>query len=96
VEFVKMGSGAPEGYGNDEAQRLEERSLEFVPVGEEIGFLSGELAPLHTGVPLRDAVVAATARTVSAAMVTDDPRYERLWVKTQRFKWRAPRRVWIH
>ena len=87
VEFVKVAGGR---IGKDAAAtRLriwKKGGLEFIPVSEEIGFLSGELAQSHTGVPLGDAVIAATARNASAAVVTDDPHYSGLGVKTLWFR----------
>jgi predicted nucleic acid-binding protein len=87
VEFVKVAGGR---IGKDAATtRLrvwKKGGLEFVPVSEEIGFLSGELAQSHPGVPLGDAVIAATARGASAGVVTDDPHYSALGVKTMWFK----------
>jgi len=87
VEFVKV-AGAR--IGKDAATtRLrvwKKGGLEFVPVSEEIGFLSGELGLSNPEVPLGDAVIAATARHASAAVVTDDPHFGGLGVKTLWFK----------
>jgi len=87
VEFVKV-AGAR--IGRDAATtRLriwKKGGLEFVPVSEEIGFLAGELGLSHPDVPLGDVVIAATARSASAEVVTDDPHYGGLGVKTLWFK----------
>jgi predicted nucleic acid-binding protein len=87
VEFVKV-AGAR--IGRDAATtRLrvwKKGGLEFVPVSEEIGFVSGELAHSHPEVPLGEVVIAATARQASAVVVTDDPHYGGLGVKTLWFK----------
>lgn len=86
VEFIKV-VGAR--IGKDAATtRLRvwgKGGLEFVPVGERVAYAAGELAQSHPEVPLGDAVVAATAMEASAPVVTDDPHYEGLGVKTRWF-----------
>ena len=59
---------------------------EVVPLTEELAFKAGELALKNPGVPLADTIVAVTALSLKARVVSDDPHYTMLGVKTVWYK----------
>ncbi len=87
AEFVKV-AGAR--IGRDAAMtRLrvwQKGGLEFIAVSEGIGYRAGGMAQSHPNVPIGDIIIAATAEEVSAHVVTDDPDFIGLGVKTEWFR----------
>jgi predicted nucleic acid-binding protein len=59
--------------------------LTFVAVTERIAYIARELAQPHPKIPIGDAVIAATAQDAAAHVVTDNPHYTELGVRTRWF-----------
>ncbi|RLF00515.1 MAG: hypothetical protein DRJ57_00795 [Thermoprotei archaeon] len=54
---------------------------EFTPLSKEAAMKAGELLLKGPDVPTADAIIAATALTLHAKVVTDDPHFDALGIK---------------
>jgi predicted nucleic acid-binding protein len=55
---------------------------EVTPIDEDTAFLAGEIAFQHKGVPIADIIIAAIAKRFKATVITNDPHFATLNVKT--------------
>lgn len=85
TEYIKI-AGAREGRDAAENQlrQIEDRGAKTVPIEKETGRLAGRLLLKHRQLPIGDALIAATAiLRKTEHVVTDDPHYDALNVKTR-------------
>jgi predicted nucleic acid-binding protein len=87
TEFIKI---AGPRMGKDGAttrlRLLKERGMRVVALEEEDAMAAGELLLSHQDVPTADALIASLVKTGNAEyVVTDDPHYKALGVKTRWF-----------
>ena len=86
AEFIKV---AGRRLGSERAEvRLRvwiSSGAKVAPIDERVAFEAGRMA-LARGVPLADALVAAVAKSTGGVMVSDDPHFRELGVKTTWYK----------
>ncbi len=80
--------GRRHGLGVAEAflKRFEAAGVAVEPVTAADAYRAGELALRHPEVPLADALIAALALRLKAKVVSDDPHFRELGVKTVWYK----------
>ncbi len=59
---------------------------EIASVDKDAAFLAGEAAFQHRDVPMADVIISAIARRFKATVITDDPHFPILGVKTIWYK----------
>jgi predicted nucleic acid-binding protein len=83
VEFIKIAGSA---VGLEQAKiklRLWIGSgAEIVPIDRDTAFLAGEVALRHRDAPIADVIISTMAQRFKATVVTDDPHFIALGVKT--------------
>lgn len=62
------------------------RGAGVLSVDEETAFLAGKLALRHRDVPMADVIIGALAKQHKAAVITDDPHFKTLNIKTVWYK----------
>jgi predicted nucleic acid-binding protein len=62
------------------------RGAGVLSVDEETAFLAGELALRHRDIPMADVIIGAIAKQHKAAIITDDPHFKMLNLKTVWYK----------
>ncbi|RSN71724.1 PIN domain-containing protein [Candidatus Methanodesulfokora washburnensis] len=62
------------------------RGAGVLSVDEETAFLAGELALRHKDIPIADVIIGAVAKQHKAAIITDDPHFKMLNLKTVWYK----------
>jgi predicted nucleic acid-binding protein len=62
------------------------RGAGVLSVDEETAFLAGKLALRHRDVPMADVMIGALAKQHKAAVITDDPHFKTLNIKTVWYK----------
>ncbi|MGB9727455.1 MAG: PIN domain-containing protein [Nitrososphaeria archaeon] len=87
VEFLKVVGSV---IGKDSA-RIRLRlwiggGAKIIPIDEEVAFLAGEIALAHKNLPLADAIIGAIARKFSGKIISDDPHFGTLDIKTIWYK----------
>jgi hypothetical protein len=87
TEFIKV---AGPRIGKDGAKTrlrlLAERGVRVVPLEEEQAVAAGDLLLSHQDVPTADALIGSFVKTGAAEyVVTDDPHYKTLGIKTRWF-----------
>jgi len=55
---------------------------EIVPIDRDTAFLAGEVALRHRDAPIADVIISTMAQRFKATVVTDDPHFIALGVKT--------------
>jgi predicted nucleic acid-binding protein len=87
IEFIKV---AGTRLGAEQAEiklRLwMARGAGVLSVDEETAFLAGELALRHRDVPMADVIIGALAKQRKATVITDDPHFKTLSLKTLWYK----------
>ncbi|MBC7091638.1 MAG: PIN domain-containing protein [Nitrososphaeria archaeon] len=87
VEFLKVVGSV---IGKDSAKiRLRlwiGCGAKIVPINEEVAFAAGEMALVHKNLPLADAIIGAVARQFRGKIISDDPHFNRLDLKTIWYK----------
>jgi|GEM_PF-534394 len=83
VEFIKIAGSA---IGLEQA-KIKLRiwigsGAEIVPIDKDAAFLAGEVAFRHRDAPIADVIISTVARRFKATVVTDDPHFTTLDVKT--------------
>ena len=83
VEFTKIAGSA---MGLEQA-KIKLRTwigsgAEIVPIDKDVAFLAGEVAFRHRNVPIADVIISTVAQRFKATVVTDDPHFTTLDVKT--------------
>ncbi|RLG42400.1 MAG: hypothetical protein DRO05_01225 [Thermoproteota archaeon] len=83
VEFIKL-AGLKLGREGAEVRlkRWINTCARIYEVGEEESFLAGRMALSHGGVPLADVIIGAVAKILKTAVVSDDPHFFELGVRT--------------
>ncbi|MEM3404534.1 MAG: PIN domain-containing protein [Nitrososphaeria archaeon] len=56
--------------------------VEVAPIDKDTAFLAGEIAFQHKGIPIADVIIGALAKRFKATVVTDDPHFTILNLKT--------------
>lgn len=83
VEFIKISSSVA---GLEQAKnRLRlwiGSGVEIIPIDRDIAFLAGEIAFRHRDIPMADVIIGTMAKHLKATVVTDDPHFATLNVKT--------------
>jgi pimeloyl-CoA synthetase len=87
TEFMKI---AGERVGGDAARArlklLRDRGMRTIALDEEAALVAGGLLLSHQNVPIADALIASFVKTgVAEYVVTDDPHYKTLGVRTKWF-----------
>ena len=87
TEFVKIaGARLGEDAATTRLRLLKERGMRTGPLGEREALAAGRLLLSHGDVPMADALIASFVQTGAAEyVVTDDPHYKALGVKTKWF-----------
>jgi len=85
AEFIKFaGARIGEEAAKNRLRLLKERGMQTISIDEENAFVAGSLLLSHRNVPLADAIIASFVKTgVAAYVVTDDPHFKALGVKTK-------------
>jgi predicted nucleic acid-binding protein len=85
TEFIKIaGSIIGEDATRTRMRLLEERGFRMVPLDVETASVAGSLLLANRNIPISDALIAAYVKTGEAEyVVTDDPHYRVLGVKTR-------------
>jgi predicted nucleic acid-binding protein len=73
-----------ERLAKERIEQLKLSNLRIVPITEEIAVLAGEYK--LRGIPIADALIAASAQLVAAPVVTADEHFEKLNVSVLRFR----------
>jgi predicted nucleic acid-binding protein len=87
VEFIKV-AGARLGV-EQAGVKLKlwiARGVGVFSIDEETAFLAGELAFRHREIPIADVIIGAVAKQHKAAIITDDPHFKMLNLKTFWYK----------
>ncbi len=87
TEFIKIaGTRMGEDAARTRMRLLRDRGMRTVAVDEEEALIAGGLLLSHENVPIADALVASFVKTGAAEyVVTDDPHYKILGVRTKWF-----------
>ncbi len=87
TEFIKIaGPRMGEDATRTRIRLLEERGMRIVALDEEEALVAGSLLLSHQDVPIADALIASFVKTGMAEyVVTDDPHYRTLGVRTKWF-----------
>lgn len=87
TEYLKV-AGKIIGLSSSEIQvkRFEEAGVRVEPILDVDGYAAGRLALRYPNVPIADILIAVVAQRLRARIVTDDPHYEVLGVKTVWYK----------
>ena len=82
VEFIKL-AGSKLGREGAEVKlrRWINTCAKIHEMGEVESFLAGRMALSHRGVPLADVMIGAVAKTLRAAVVSDDPHFFELGIR---------------
>ena len=85
AEFVRIaGAKIGEEAAKNRLRLLEERGMQIVSIDKENALIAGGLLLSHRDVPLADALIASYVKTGAAEyVVTDDPHFKSLGVKTK-------------
>ncbi|MCL2476970.1 PIN domain-containing protein [Candidatus Bathycorpusculum sp.] len=85
TEFIEgAGTKIDKEAAKNRLRALKEKGLEIVELGEKQALIAGELLLTHHNVPITDALVASYVKSGDAEYVlTDDPHYKMLNVKTK-------------
>ncbi len=87
VEFIKLaGSRLGREAAEVRLRRWIDTCAEVAHVGEEESFLAGRLALSHKKVPLADIMIGSIAKSLKAPVVSDDPHFVELGIKTVWYK----------
>lgn len=87
TEFIKIaGARIGEDAAKTKLRLLSDRGMRTIALDEQEAMVAGSLLLLHRNVPIADALIASFVRTGAADyVVTDDPHYKTLGVKTRWF-----------
>ena len=85
TEFIKIaGPEIGEEGVRTRLRVLKERGMRVAPVEEEEALIAGNILLRHNDVPTADALIASFVKTGAAEyVITDDPHFKRLGVKTK-------------
>ncbi|MEM2927358.1 MAG: PIN domain-containing protein [Nitrososphaerota archaeon] len=56
--------------------------VKVIPLNEELAFLAGRMALSHANIPICDVIIGTIAKHIGARIVTDDPHFIELDIKT--------------
>ncbi len=87
TEYLKI-AGRIVGLISSEMQvkRFERAGVKIEPILDIDGYTAGKLLLKNPSIPIADALIAAVAQRLKAKVVTDDPHYKVLEVKTIWYK----------
>ena len=87
TEYLKI-AGRIIGLTPSEIQvkRFERVGVKIEPILDTDGYVAGKLLLKNPDIPIADALIAAVAQRLRAKVVTDDPHYRVLGVKTIWYK----------
>lgn len=87
TEFMKIaGPKIGEDAARTRIRLLVERGMRITPLDEEQALVAGSLLISHQNVPIADALIASFVKTrLAEYVVTDDPHYKALGVRTRWF-----------
>lgn len=87
TEFIKIaGAKMGEDAARTRIRLLNERGMRIVSLGEEEALVAGTMLLSHRDVPMADALISSFVKTGAAEyVVTDDPHYKTLGLKTKWF-----------
>jgi len=87
TEFIEIaGARIGEDAAKTRIRLLKERGMRTVALDEEEALVAGSLLLSHRNVPIADALIASFVKTgVAEYVVTDDPHFKELGVRTKWF-----------
>lgn len=87
TEFIEIaGARIGEDAAKTRIRLLRERGMRTVALDEEEALVAGSLLLSHRNVPIADALIASFVKTgVAEYVVTDDPHFKELGVRTKWF-----------
>jgi len=85
AEFIRIaGTKIGEEAAKNRLRLLEERGMQIVPVDKKNALIAGSLLLSHRDLPIADAIIASYVKTdVAEYVVTDDPHFRTLGIKTK-------------
>jgi hypothetical protein len=84
-EFLKItGLRMGEDAARVRMRLLKDRGMRTIPLGEEEALVAGSMLLLHQDVPIADALIASFVKLgVAEYVITDDPHYKTLGIRTR-------------
>ncbi len=85
TEFLKIaGARIGESAAQLRLNLLKERGMKVIPITEEMALIAGRLLLSHQDVPIEDDLIASPVKMGDAQyVVTDDPHYQTLKIRTK-------------
>ncbi len=85
AEFIRIaGTKIGEEAAKNRLRLLEERGMQIVTVDKKNALIAGSLLLSHRDLPIADAIIASYVKTdVAEYVVTDDPHFRALGIKTK-------------